>query len=89
MSKQFKLCILTPDGEILNKDIERIVFRTIQGDMAVMKGHAPFTCVLATSKMKIKTGEDVIFVDIENGFAEIYPDRVMIITDDALILHEE
>ncbi|MCL2592154.1 MAG: F0F1 ATP synthase subunit epsilon [Defluviitaleaceae bacterium] len=87
--KQFKLSVITPDGEILNTSAERIIFRTTQGDMAVMSGHAPFTCVLVPCKIKIKAGEHIIFVEIESGFAEISQEKVMVMTDNAFIVKEE
>ena len=40
--KPFRLKISSPDGDIFDGDIQMLVLRGAEGDLAVMAGHAPF-----------------------------------------------
>ncbi len=42
----FKLKISTPEGNVFKGDAQRLIVRGVEGDLAVMAGHVPFTTVV-------------------------------------------
>lgn len=51
--KTFPLRIGTPDGLLFEGDVERIVCRTITGDMAVLAGHCNFCTALGMGEAHV------------------------------------
>lgn len=62
----FVLSITSPDGEIFNDNVLRIIVRGTEGELAVMAGHIPFVTT-------VKAGECRILLEDESektGFAD-------------------
>ena len=47
--RTFPLRIGTPDGLLFEGEVQRVVCRSITGDMAIMAGHCNFCTALATT----------------------------------------
>jgi F-type H+-transporting ATPase subunit epsilon len=52
----FRLKIVTPDGLIFDDTAEKILVRTLEGDMAVLAGHINCVCPLGTGRAVIEAG---------------------------------
>lgn len=55
--KTFPLRIGTPDGLLFEGDVERIVCRTITGDLAVLAGHCNFCTALGMGEAHVILGD--------------------------------
>lgn len=86
--KKTLLKIITPDRNFFDEEVDMVIFRTIQGDMGVLPGHAPLTTILSIGIIRIKQGEEEKRATLIGGFAEIQPDRITILAD-AAEWHEE
>jgi F-type H+-transporting ATPase subunit epsilon len=49
----FQLNIVTPDGEFYNGEAERIIVRTIDGDVCIMPRHTYYVTALATGVAQV------------------------------------
>ncbi|HQD50316.1 MAG TPA: F0F1 ATP synthase subunit epsilon [Defluviitaleaceae bacterium] len=81
--KKTLLKIITPDRNFFDEEVDMVIFRTIQGDMGVLPGHAPLTTILSIGIIRIKQGEEEKRATLIGGFAEIQPDRITILADAA------
>lgn len=84
----FKLEVITPLKKVLEKEVERVILRTSEGDMGILAKHAPLVAELAVGEMKIKTdaGEERFFV--AGGFLEISKDRTLVLADEAINVND-
>lgn len=81
---QFKLVIISPERQFYDAPVEKVTFRTTEGDLGVLKGHIPLTVGLSTGHCKIQIDANTVHVGvIHGGFAEIQPDKVTILVDAA------
>lgn len=80
----FKFEILTPHDLVLSKEVERVILRTVEGDMGILANHAPFVSELAVGEMKIvaESYEEKFFVS--GGFLEISRDKTLVLADEAI-----
>lgn len=53
----FHLQIVTPDGLMFDGQVERILVRTTEGDVGIMKGHSEYVSPVATGVTRV-TAED-------------------------------
>lgn len=77
----FPLVISSPDGNLLDEDVQAIHLRGADGDLAILAGHMPFVtsvkpckCVVVLSDGTQKTGIT------DGGVLTVYPDITILIS---------
>ncbi|QXM06704.1 F0F1 ATP synthase subunit epsilon [Crassaminicella indica] len=83
MASTFQLEIVTPDRRFFEGQVERIVVRTIQGDMGILKDHMFTVSPLEIGVLKIKQNGKYKEAACAGGFIQIKEDKTTIITDSA------
>jgi F-type H+-transporting ATPase subunit epsilon len=83
MENKLKLEIVTPNGLLLSEDIDEVTATGTEGEFGVLPGHVPFVTTLKIGILTYKKGTDTRFVFVGSGFAEVMPDRVIILADSA------
>ena len=79
----FMLEIVTPERAFFSDEVDRVIVRGIEGDMAVLKNRAPIITPLAIGKVRIlKDGEERVAAAV-NGYISVEKDKTTIITDSA------
>ena len=54
--REFRLQIVTPDGQQFDGMAERLIVRTIAGDVGILAGHTDYVTALGMGKARIVTG---------------------------------
>jgi F-type H+-transporting ATPase subunit epsilon len=80
---KLKLDIVTPYGLILSEDVEEVTCTGSEGDFGVLPGHVPFFTTLKVGMLAYKKGNATKYVFVNWGYAEVGPDRVMVLADSA------
>jgi F-type H+-transporting ATPase subunit epsilon len=78
-----KFEIVTPYGLILSEDVDEVACTGSEGDFGVLPGHVPFFTTLKVGMLSYKKGNATKYVFVNWGYAEVGPDRVMILADSA------
>ena len=52
--RYYKLTVSTPDGNIYEGEVRRLIVRGLEGDLAVMAGHIPFATVIKPGRYSIE-----------------------------------
>ena len=53
----YSLTISTPEGNVFKGDVTRLIVRGVEGDLAVMAGHVPFTTVIKEGNYSLLFGD--------------------------------
>jgi len=83
MDTNLKFEIVTPYGLILSEDVDEVACTGSEGDFGVLPGHVPFFTTLKIGMLSYKKGNATKYVFVNWGYAEVGPDRVMILADSA------
>jgi F-type H+-transporting ATPase subunit epsilon len=76
-----ELEILTPEGVALRETVQSLTAPSVEGEFGVLPGHRPLLAALKTGIVTyVKDGTEVK-VAVGPGFAEIYEDRAVLLTD--------
>ncbi|MCF6465055.1 F0F1 ATP synthase subunit epsilon [Clostridium sp. Cult2] len=79
----FMLKIVTPDRAFFSDEVDRVIVRGIEGDLAVLKNRAPLVTPLAIGKVRItKDGKERVAA-IVDGYLSVQKDKTTIVTDSA------
>ena len=65
---EFHLSIVTPERMFFDGEAERVVVRTISGDVGILKGHAKYISALGTGALKIKFSDGEKIAALSGGF---------------------
>ncbi len=75
---EYSLTILTPEKEAFSGMVEAAVCPTIDGNIEILNGHQNLVAALEDKEIRIKFKNEWITFSIEDGFAEVRPDGVVI-----------
>lgn len=79
----FHLNIVTPDREFFSDDVSKLIVRTTNGDLAVLKDRAPIISPLRIGKIKIYQGDIVRVAAVVDGYISVGDNYTTIITKSA------
>ncbi|MDI6890067.1 MAG: F0F1 ATP synthase subunit epsilon [Thermodesulfovibrionales bacterium] len=81
--EKLKLEIVTPDGLVFSDDVDEVTAAGSEGEFGVLPGHAPFLTTLKIGMLIYKKGNEVKYVFVNSGYAEVGPDKVVVLADSA------
>ena len=76
--------IVSPERLLLSRAVDMVVIPAAEGELGVLPNHAPMIALLRGGPIRIYAGSqvtDTLFV--KGGFAEITPERVTVLADEA------
>jgi len=79
----FHTSVITPERAVLEADATSVVFPAHDGEVGILKNHAPLLYKLGVGVLRVKTadGEKSFFVD--GGFAQMVENRLTLLTEQA------
>jgi F-type H+-transporting ATPase subunit epsilon len=83
MPDTFQLEIVTPEKMVVKTTAEEIQIPGKDGYLGVLPGHAPLITELAAGEMSYRLGADTQHLAVASGFAEVLPDRVIVLAESA------
>ncbi|MCL4458079.1 MAG: F0F1 ATP synthase subunit epsilon [Nitrospirae bacterium] len=83
MENKLRLDIVTPHGLVLSEDVDEVAATGTDGEFGVLPGHVPFITTLKIGMLVLKKGSDTEYVFVSSGYAEVSPDKVVILADSA------
>ncbi len=83
MENKLRLDIVTPHGLVLSEDVDEITATGTEGEFGVLPSHVPFITTLKIGMLIFKKGTEIGYVFINSGYAEVSPDKVVILADSA------
>ncbi len=89
MTGKTKFELVSPERLVLSEDVDMVVVPGSEGDFGVLAGHSPVVSTLRFGTIDVHDAgavKDRIFV--AGGFAEVTPDGVTVLAEDAARLTE-
>jgi F-type H+-transporting ATPase subunit epsilon len=71
--------IVTPDRSIVSQQVDEVELPGADGYFGVLPGHTPLLASLQVGEMWYRTGQEMHYLAIAFGFAEVLPDRVTVL----------
>ncbi|MCL4154885.1 UNVERIFIED_CONTAM: hypothetical protein GTU68_018987 [Idotea baltica] len=89
MAESFPFELVSPERLVLSEDVVEVVIPASDGQITVMKDHAPTMTTVKPGLVLVKRaegGEDTIFVD--GGFADINDNGLSLLAEVAMLANE-
>lgn len=78
-----KVNVVTPDGQLLTEDVESIVVRNDDGEQGILKDHIPVVIAIDSGFVRLRRGEDLVYVTVLGGFLEFSNNVATVIAQEA------
>ena len=75
------LVIVTRERKILEQEVDEVELPASDGEIGILPGHTPLLALLKIGQMRYRTGNTVERLVISWGFAEVLPDRVIVLAE--------
>lgn len=75
--------IVTPDKPFFSEEVEMVIVRGMEGDLAIMKGRAPITTPLKIGKVRIFQNGVERVAAVVDGYISVVDDKATIVTEAA------
>jgi F-type H+-transporting ATPase subunit epsilon len=79
-----RLEIVTPEAKTYSDDVDSVVIPGIDGELGVLPMHAPVMTLLEPGELRVLKGGQELRLAVGEGFVEITPEKVAVLTDMAV-----
>lgn len=77
----FSLKVVTSNGIFFDEDVNMVILRCVNGDLGILKGHAPLISLIGIGKLRIKQNGKFTEAAIAGGYVEVNKENVLIVCD--------
>ena len=81
--EKLSLDIVTPTAHLVFEQVDEVSIPGAEGDFDVFFDHTPFLTSLRPGVLSYQSGEETRYFAVSAGFAEVIPDRVIILAETA------
>ena len=76
--------IVAPSRQVVRSErVEEVIAPRSEGEFGVLPGHAPFLTTLKSGMLSYREGADWHYLAVDWGYAEVGPNRVIILAEGA------
>jgi len=80
----FRVEVLTPEGQVFNDEVELVSTRTAVGSIGILAHHAPVLAMLEPTELRLyKTESEVVRFAQAEGYMQVTGDDVMLLVEEA------
>ena len=80
--------LVAADRTVWSGQATMVIARTVEGDVGVLKDHAPLLSLLADAVVEITAEDETVFAAVDGGFISVAQNRVSILSERALLADE-
>ena len=81
LPEAIELQVVTPERHVLSENVQSIEMPGKDGYLGILPGHAPLITLLGVGTLTYHKGAEVRYLTVIDGFAEVLPDRVIVLAE--------
>src|SRR5271170_6558774 len=81
LPEAIELQVVTPERHVLSENVQSLEMPAKDGYLGVLPGHAPLITLLGVGTLTYHKGGETRYLTVMNGFAEVLPDRVIVLAE--------
>jgi F-type H+-transporting ATPase subunit epsilon len=81
LPEAIELQVVTPERHVLAENVESVQLPGKEGELGILPGHAPLITELGVGVLSYRKGGAARFLSVVEGYAEVLPDRVIVLAE--------
>jgi len=73
--------VVTPERAVVKESVAEVLLPGREGYLGILPGHTPLLTELSTGALTYRQGSQTRRLAVSGGFAEVLPDRVIVLAD--------
>jgi len=83
MAQTIRLELVTPEKIVLSEDVDEVIVPGFEGEFGVLPEHTQYLSIVNIGVLKYRKGGEMHKVALSGGFAEVTPERVVVLAETA------
>jgi len=88
MADQLQVELVSADRVVWSGEATMLTARTTDGEIGVLRNHAPVLSVLLPSSVQIDAGDERVYAVIDGGFLSVANNRISVLSEHAQLANE-
>ncbi|MGZ5475519.1 MAG: ATP synthase F1 subunit epsilon [Thermoanaerobaculia bacterium] len=85
---KINLTVVTRERKIIDVVVDEVELPAANGEIGILPGHTPLLALLKVGQMRYRIGTTIERLVISWGFAEVLPDRVIVLAERGFLPEE-
>src|SRR2546423_906233 len=85
---KINLTVVTRERKIVDVEVDEVILPASDGEIGILPGHTPLLALLKIGIMRYRAGANAQRLILSWGFAEVLPDRVIVMAETARLPSE-
>ena len=81
LPNKISLTIVTRERKIIDAQVDEVILPATDGEIGILPGHTPMLSMLGIGQIRYRQGSTIHRLVISWGFAEVLPDRVIVLAE--------
>jgi F-type H+-transporting ATPase subunit epsilon len=81
MGSRIRLELVTPGRLLVSEEVDEVIAPGYHGEFGVLPEHTPYLAILSIGVLRYRKGDGTKKVAVGGGFAEVTPERVVVMAD--------
>jgi F-type H+-transporting ATPase subunit epsilon len=78
-----RVSVITPEATVFEGGADQVVAPAFDGDLGILRGHAPLMALLGTGRLRITRAGQVTAFQVSGGFLQVVDDVVTVLGERA------
>jgi F-type H+-transporting ATPase subunit epsilon len=83
MASTIRLELVTPERLVLSEDVDEVIIPGYEGEFGVLPEHTQYLSIVNIGILRYRKGSAWFKVALSGGFAEVTPERAVVLADTA------
>ena len=83
MASTIRLELVTPERLLLSEEVDEVILPGYEGEFGVLPEHTQYLAILNIGVLRYRKGSESRRIALGGGFAEVTPERVVVMADTA------
>ena len=81
LPSSLRLRVIAPRKLLLDEEVKEVSLPSLEGYLGILPGHRPLFTALGKGTITIRTAKGEEKFSVQGGYAEVYPDRILVFTE--------
>ena len=81
---KIQLSVVTRERKVLDEEVDEVVLPGLDGYVGILPGHTPMLAMLRVGELMYRVGNTARRMVLSWGFAEVLPERVIVLAEGAI-----
>jgi len=78
-----QVSVISPERTIFEGDADSVVVPAWDGELGILRGHAPLMALLGAGRIRIRRGGQTEMFEVNGGFLQVINNRVSVLSEAA------